>query len=487
MRDRKIETFDRATRPHFTASSGEAEKVFRAVYDPIAKQTTPLREAAKLEENASTLKRISRFKGSRVDGSLLRLQQQHGNRYVQRVLALARSESESPEVDPAVEAAIERSRAGGQSLDSGVRRQLESAFGANFKDVRIHTGDQANALNESLGALAFTTGKDIFFSNGQYDPGSRGGRELLAHELTHVLQQSGSQLQGKMEVGAAGDEFEREADQVARAVSNKIDRLSAGNVHSAPRSCACGKHSASGGECEECRAKHSHSSSEAQFTIDPTNGANHLSRANTLDSDEDVDTVVIRNFIQCQADGDQQDGDGQQNQVGTATSHCTPTASFGSIPSGALTAAFVSGKFGVPFTMVGNFNAPVPCNCVCGEYRQFVRGFFKYNGTTLTHALCSNTMDPTTWNEDCVTAGGTDLKYGYHSIPFATSKFSNPDQATGCTFNGFDFPGFKASSLSSGDTVQMHLEFQGKLVDACNGDAQLAASSWTVDGTGTAP
>jgi hypothetical protein len=96
-------------------------------------------------------------------------------------------------------------------------------------------------------------------------------------------------------------------------------------------------------------------------------------------------------------------------------------------------------------------------------------------------------MDTSTWNEDCATIGGTDYKYGYHSIPFATSKFTDPDQATGCTFNGFDFPGFKFSAFSSGDKLEMHLEFQGKLVDASSGDAQLAASSWTVEGSTTVP
>ena len=166
---------------------------------------------------------------------------------------------------------------------------------------------------------------------------------------------------------------------------------------------------------------------------------------------------------------------------------CAPTGSFTSIPAGTIPAVFGSGKFGASFDMKASFSAPIPCNCSCGEYRQFVRGYFNYNGSDLTHNLCSNTLSRTTWHEDCVTSGGTDLKYGYHSIPFATSKYKNPDQATGCDFEGFDFPGFSVGSLSSGDTLEMHLEFEGKLVDACDGDKQLKSSSWTVEGSGTVP
>jgi hypothetical protein len=95
---------------------------------------------------------------------------------------------------------------------------MEPAMGADFSGVRVHTGGQADALNHHLSARAFTTGQDIFFKQGEYSPGSSGGRELLAHELTHVVQQNGDQVQTKLTVGAAGDQYEQEADQVATAV-----------------------------------------------------------------------------------------------------------------------------------------------------------------------------------------------------------------------------------------------------------------------------
>jgi hypothetical protein len=94
-----------------------------------------------------------------------------------------------------VEGAIEQSRGSGQSLDEGLQGSMGQAMGADFSGVRVHTGDQANQLNQSLQAKAFTTGQDIYFRSGEYNPGSRGGQELLAHELTHVVQQNGAAVQ----------------------------------------------------------------------------------------------------------------------------------------------------------------------------------------------------------------------------------------------------------------------------------------------------
>lgn len=67
---------------------------------------------------------------------------------------------------------------------------MEHAFGADLGGVRVHSGEGAHALNRSLQAKAFTTGQDIFFREGEYSPGSSGGQELIAHELTHVMQQT---------------------------------------------------------------------------------------------------------------------------------------------------------------------------------------------------------------------------------------------------------------------------------------------------------
>lgn len=78
----------------------------------------------------------------------------------------------------------------GQPLPPDVRQYMEPRFNADFTGVRIHTDGRAVMLNRQLGARAFTVGNQIFFGNGQYQPNSTAGRELLAHELTHTIQQN---------------------------------------------------------------------------------------------------------------------------------------------------------------------------------------------------------------------------------------------------------------------------------------------------------
>jgi Domain of unknown function (DUF4157) len=89
-----------------------------------------------------------------------------------------------------VESSIEGARSGGRALDKEVRASMEPAFGADFSGVRVHADAKADGLNRSLQARAFTTGQDVFFRSGEYNPGSSGGKELIAHELTHVVQQN---------------------------------------------------------------------------------------------------------------------------------------------------------------------------------------------------------------------------------------------------------------------------------------------------------
>ena len=109
---------------------------------------------------------------------------------------------------------------------------MEASFGADFRGVRVHTGSEADALNSAVHARAFTTGHDIFFRAGEYNPQSSGGRELLAHELTHVVQQTGA-VRRKLAISQPGDVYEQEADQVARAVM----RQEAAATHRVSPSC----------------------------------------------------------------------------------------------------------------------------------------------------------------------------------------------------------------------------------------------------------
>lgn len=106
---------------------------------------------------------------------------------------------EGGEVDPGVTSQIQAARGGGRPLDDNVRGSMESGFGADFSGVRVHTDAQAADLNRSLNARAFTVGNDIFFGNSEYNPGNSNGQKLLAHELTHTVQQGAAQAKRSFE------------------------------------------------------------------------------------------------------------------------------------------------------------------------------------------------------------------------------------------------------------------------------------------------
>jgi hypothetical protein len=111
---------------------------------------------------------------------------------------------------------------GGQPLAAPVLQLMESAFGARFGDVRIHIGPHA----ANLGAIAFTRGSNIHFAPGRYDPSSAPGRQLLAHELAHVVQQRTGRVQNPFGSGVAvvhDAALEAEAERLAqRAAAQRV-------------------------------------------------------------------------------------------------------------------------------------------------------------------------------------------------------------------------------------------------------------------------
>jgi uncharacterized protein DUF4157 len=112
---------------------------------------------------------------------------------------------------------------GGSPLDEDVRTDMEARMGQDFSDVRIHTGDAADASARSVSAHAYTVGPNIVFQRGGYEPGSEAGQKLLAHELTHVVQQrsgpvDGTPAPGGVSVSDPSDRFELEAAANAERV-----------------------------------------------------------------------------------------------------------------------------------------------------------------------------------------------------------------------------------------------------------------------------
>ena len=98
----------------------------------------------------------------------------------------------TPAVATDTQSAIKSKTSGGQPLSSETRSYMEPRFGADFNNVRVHNDQESAGLNNQLGARAFTYQNHVFFSNGQYQPETSDGKHLLAHELTHTIQQGHS-------------------------------------------------------------------------------------------------------------------------------------------------------------------------------------------------------------------------------------------------------------------------------------------------------
>jgi hypothetical protein len=109
----------------------------------------------------------------------------------------------------------------GQPLPDAVQRKMEQAFGANFSSVRVHEGPQA----ESIGAIAFTVGSDIYFAPGRFQPHTAAGQQLLGHELTHVLQQRAGRVRNPLGSGLAvvqDHALEAEADRMGHRAAAQM-------------------------------------------------------------------------------------------------------------------------------------------------------------------------------------------------------------------------------------------------------------------------
>ncbi|MBW4635565.1 MAG: DUF4157 domain-containing protein [Iphinoe sp. HA4291-MV1] len=116
---------------------------------------------------------------------------------------------------------LPKASGGGKKIPEAVQQKMETAFGTDFSDVRIHEGKEA----ESIGAIAYTRGQNIHFAPGKYDPNSQTGQKLLGHELTHVMQQQAGQVaapQGKDIPINVEPQLEHEADVLgAKAAQGK--------------------------------------------------------------------------------------------------------------------------------------------------------------------------------------------------------------------------------------------------------------------------
>jgi hypothetical protein len=145
--------------------------------------------------------------------SILHLQRTAGNAAVSRMLD---DEPASPVLDVV-------GKGGGRPLEPETRTFMESRLGQDFGDVRLHTDGAAGESARAINAQAYTVGSDIVFQSGRYEPQTPTGQRVLAHELTHVVQQrsgpvDGTPAGGGIQISDPSDRFEQAAEQSADLV-----------------------------------------------------------------------------------------------------------------------------------------------------------------------------------------------------------------------------------------------------------------------------
>ena len=155
---------------------------------------------------ASPIYKLQRAVGNRAISSLLRSRiiqpkctkceeksEQTEEPEEEKLLVQAKRESgNSPTASSDLQSYLTSRQGGGQPLSDSARSYFEPRFGYDFSHVRIHADSRANLAARDISARAFTAGSNIYFAQGQYQPGSSSGDRLLGHELTHVIQQSGT-------------------------------------------------------------------------------------------------------------------------------------------------------------------------------------------------------------------------------------------------------------------------------------------------------
>ncbi|MFO0127495.1 MAG: DUF4157 domain-containing protein, partial [Pseudanabaena sp.] len=183
-----------------------ASKVVQQINSPMQDQSVQKQESMEEEEELQ-MKPISSIQREAAIGEEEELQM--------KSLVQRRENFGGGEASTNLESSVQSARSSGQSLDPNLQEKMGQAMGADFSSVKVHTDSQSDQLNKSIQAKAFTTGQDIFFRQGEYSPSSTGGQELLAHELTHVVQQNGNTVQRRKKVQMKPDlQLHQEEDEV---------------------------------------------------------------------------------------------------------------------------------------------------------------------------------------------------------------------------------------------------------------------------------
>ncbi|MBN1937893.1 MAG: DUF4157 domain-containing protein [Anaerolineae bacterium] len=155
---------------------------------------------------------------------------------IQMTSLLQRRSDGSFEAGGEFERRLSGTRGEGQPLPPFTRTEFDAKFGVDFSGVRVHTGSESATLNRAIQAKAFTLGSDIHFGAGHYAPETAGGKQLLAHELAHVVQQGGAAIRRqpkpglrKVDAGTLAGHESTEEEEVVKGPDDRVKLDGTGN------------------------------------------------------------------------------------------------------------------------------------------------------------------------------------------------------------------------------------------------------------------
>jgi hypothetical protein len=331
----------------------------------------------------------------------------------------------------------------GRPLEGGTRSMMEPRFGHDFGGVRVHTDARAAESARAVNALAYTVGPNVVFGAGQYVPGSADGRRLLAHELAHVVQQSGTAQSARpgLTIGPADSPLERDADRSADAAFSGGMRPA-----SAPVSVLRQVDPGAGAGGQPSAAA-------------PANQAGARDESSDYRELTEQEKAAIAIVGQAAAPAATPDG----NSLGpTDAAHeaCLGTRFFFSGGAGANTTTSATGRSRVTARLGAPPKDAADCSCGCALFRQYVRGFVQLGSPTspkvspLTTGSCppnTITLSENTFTEE-----------------FENCNPGGSPLGPGCERTYLDGPGF-GSGLSEGTFVHLHFVLRYQIWDQCRG------------------
>ena len=358
---------------------------------------------------------------------------------------------------PGVDERVRAVRGGGQSLEGGVRTFMEERFGHDFGSVRVHTDAPAADAARAVNAHAFTLGNDIAFAAGQWRPSTHQGRRLLAHELTHVVQQTGvvqRDLATEPPAGPVEDQADLTEAQIRSAIAFNQARYDAANTRLIQNLL--------GGDVTGAWTR-----------------GNIIAIAATqeqygLKADGKVGSDTFR-FL-----------NDEQNLEGTNTDDANCLTAFN------VSVAPVNFVGANPASIQGHFatSSEFSSRCTCSDfqYRQFIRGHARHIRGGVTTDISNAFANvpggrlPANFREDGDTTDNP-VNYGHrdqradanpedHYINDANAN----DQAGGCRYRNDDVPGLTGITPVTGDIFDLNMSFRGEIQR--NGTA-VETKNWT--------